>query len=520
MLPDLRVAKEESNLIKYDMFEICRYCNEGEDRVQIINAWILGYGFTKYLKFPLSFRNNFYGNKLRMGGDLWEPYLYTTNVDEKGKKMYEGELYRFYLEIGHVLNLTWKFMEATDGTTWSFHSYADDLDQNHIDVIGSGYNCRFDRYERADCSTGELYLEGYSIISVEPSKSLDNKAVFKSFDTSTWLLTFCMIPACGAILYICRKYERDPDRVAEFWDCLWEVIIILLWDVVRIRRASWPVLFICMAHIITSAMLVNLFFSEFTAIIINPKYTTPPINTAEQLWETDYKFVSGYKETTKVILEQFRHIKDIDERHADFTWVKGENPWVEALRKVMSNPKQMVTFNRYDMTYYIKKYNLEGNGSKFYHSKERFQSWYTSLYYKKNCYFQEALNEAILKVKEMGFDKHHESAHRMPYDIKHGLENPEPPASVDYIRLEHLSMVLLLVMGCYVFACLCCLIEVVCKSVKKRWEEYTKMIKEKRKNKPKIIRRKYGVINRIKSLKFRNKTRVRPINKLKVRRKM
>ena len=57
---------EKTDEIVYKMFTICRFCDDGDDRLEIINTWRLTSGFRKILQFNLSFSGNFHKNSVRM----------------------------------------------------------------------------------------------------------------------------------------------------------------------------------------------------------------------------------------------------------------------------------------------------------------------------------------------------------------------------------------------------------------------------------------------------------------------
>ena len=129
----------------YGMFEICRFCNNGENKIQHINTWEYDKGFRYQLEIPKSFKNNFYGKELRMGADFYLPHINAEN----------------YIYIGDVLNATWKFIAATDGSSgllWSFEAFVHDLNKGYIDAIGSGWKLLYDRYLLLDVSAQEFFL--------------------------------------------------------------------------------------------------------------------------------------------------------------------------------------------------------------------------------------------------------------------------------------------------------------------------------------------------------------------------
>ena len=63
LVPDAGVAR-------YDMYEVCRFCNAGEDHVEWSNVWRYDGGFRKPVVLRESFHGSFNGAKLRMGRRL------------------------------------------------------------------------------------------------------------------------------------------------------------------------------------------------------------------------------------------------------------------------------------------------------------------------------------------------------------------------------------------------------------------------------------------------------------------
>ena len=82
---------EKTDEIVYKMFTICRFCDDGEDRLEMINTWRLTSGFRKILQFNLSFSGNFHKNSVRMS--IWEdriPGSHIIGIDDNGNKIYDG----------------------------------------------------------------------------------------------------------------------------------------------------------------------------------------------------------------------------------------------------------------------------------------------------------------------------------------------------------------------------------------------------------------------------------------------
>ena len=430
----------------YRMMHICRFCKNGQDEVRQVNSWRYSKGFRHQLRFPMSFKSNFFGSKLIMGTDWW-----LAHINAQG-----------YTYIGNILNLTWEFRPASDGSTWIFESFLADLENGSIDVIGTGWLFVYERYKMADVSTGEFYYSGYSVISVEPKIGLDDKALITVFHWYTWLFLVLMILSSAVTLYVCREYGRFPDREGNFWECLWEICVVLFWDVVRIRQAPLPILFIFMAHILGSFIIVSLYFAQYTAIATNQKYLSPPVDTLEQFFKSDLQWISGYEPDIKFIVSTFSHVKNFENRHINFSHVKGENPYVTALKEVMKNPQKLVFINTVvDSKYFIEEYGLEDEGLKYYFSKEKFREAFDVLYYRKGCYYKEAFDRAILWAHALGLVSYHESSNSMSFANKKAQEKPKPVIKLEYIGLKHLRSPFQILGWLYVSSAIICCLEIL-----------------------------------------------------------
>ena len=130
---------EKTDEIVYKMFTICRFCDDGEDRLEMINTWRLTSEFRKILQFNLSFSGNFHKNSVRMS--IWEdriPGSHIIGIDDNGNKIYDGWAIRWYMVMGNILNVTWKFLPNRYGSPYDFGSYVPDLNDGYVDLVGCG----------------------------------------------------------------------------------------------------------------------------------------------------------------------------------------------------------------------------------------------------------------------------------------------------------------------------------------------------------------------------------------------
>ena len=308
-----------------------------------------------------------------------------------------------------------------------------------------------------------VYYDGTSIISIEPAKGIQSDSLFKALDIYTWLMLFTCIPLSGFALYLTRRFGWSSDRRANFCQCCWEVVVIICWETVTIRRSPWPVLFVFSSYLLMTFIVITEYFGMYTAIIAVQKYVTPPIDTPEQLWESNKKWVTD-PSSISYFLEYFEDVKDIDDRRYYSDEIKRSNyPTVEALDHVMSSKGEVVYFGTAeDARYEIDSYGLEENTThKYYYSKTQFDPHFTVLYYRPPCFFREHLNRAILVLEAMNIHEIEYLDYIRLDDIRAAMSKPVPPTDYGLIQLEHLVTALLVIAGVLVASIISFIIEMI-----------------------------------------------------------
>ena len=244
----------------YKMFSICRFCDDGKDRLEKVNTWKLNLGFVQNLQFKLSFTGSFHKNSVKMS--IFEtliPAFHIIGVDDNNKKIYDGVFYRWYMVMGDILNVTWEFLPNRYGHPADFGTYVRDLNDGYVDLIGCGWWTTYDRYTQAGgMSQPFLIDEGVSVVSVEPSKTIQPNAIYKAFDTSTWVILFSCMPVSGLALYLSRKFAQNTDgnnnnsdRPA-FWRSCWDIVVIMCLESLSVKQAPWAVLFVFGTYMIAA----------------------------------------------------------------------------------------------------------------------------------------------------------------------------------------------------------------------------------------------------------------------------
>ena len=194
--------------------EICRYCDEGRDKIQQINNWKFNRGFKHKLQLRESFKNNFYGAELSMAFAFWD-----TDINKPND----------FMVLADVLNFTWRIVPAVNEWSWE-QTFTEQLGNGSVDVMGGGWYMIYERLLKVGgmcMSTPETYFGGYPIVSIEPEKNIKVDSFISAFDSYLWFCLFTMIPVCGITLYVCRKYGSNSEGRVDFCNCLWEISVIL-----------------------------------------------------------------------------------------------------------------------------------------------------------------------------------------------------------------------------------------------------------------------------------------------------
>ena len=465
-------ATDRTEKIIYKMYTVCRYCADGDDRFDIANRWTFNTGFKDPLLFKLSFTGNFYKNQGTMGVDWYYPPNFYIIQDEDGNDILWGSSYRNYKNIGNVMNMTWNFVTA-DVTPWLFVPYVADLNEGKIEVIGSGWVGRYDRYLLAgDMSYPYHVGDGTSIISIEPLKGVSPDAVYTALDYYVWLFLFLSIPICGLVLFIARSYDRNPDKPANLFESCWELGIIICFESgIAVRKAPWSIMFIFGTYMIMAFITITEYINMITAIIAIPQMQSPPIDKLEQLWETDRKWVSDWPTNKALFMKYFENVENIEGRYY-YPDVESEygNPTLKALDYVLQTEGQVVYFsNEGSIKAELDRSGLGSDSDrKFYYSKQKFKPGLSVLYRKKSLYYKEYLNRAIMLCTAWGIINMQGRDFSRLDTIKARLTEKIPPRDLGLIELKHSLTAVMIISGVGVLGILTFFIELIYYHTKKR----------------------------------------------------
>ena len=448
------------------MYDVCRYCENGKDRIDLINVWRHQLGFRNPVTFRPSFNGKFFGNTLKMGTFWLSPNIHIVGKYENGSNIIDGTHYRNYKIIAEKLNFTLNFVPHLGINKMNFGKYAADLKSGKTDMVGGGWTCKYSRYlQTGDVSASFFHVDGYHIVSIEPlKKSNPWSALVKPFKVAVWIGVFFIIFVSSFILYIVRRFSQTKKGKGIFWNSLWDIVVITCWDKARCPQPSWAIIFHLSFYMLAHYVLLSVYFGEYSAHVVFPSHATPPIDTLEQLWKTDMKWVSGYHGHTNLWLNYFKYVPDIKERHFNFTLQENETFGVSALRKIATHPYNMVFLQMpIHSKFEIMKHFITPAGRSFYFSKESFLPSYQCNYYKQNFYGKEAMNKMIMRLRDSGIEQHNDEAYKLPYEVKYNLKIGKPlhEVQLDLITIEHFYVILVIVSVAYILCTVCLFIEII-----------------------------------------------------------
>ena len=447
---DVHIFIPNIKYTKFTSFSKCRFCNNGNDLVEIANSWAINEGFSHSLEFEESFKNNFFGAAYIMcfqnGYLMWK-----TGVDQLGNDIHGGLGYEYFVIHGGMFNVSWKFKDIGKGCRGAIYG---------IERIWS-----FEAFYFYDYSASTIYSEGNTIISVEPLKGMDWKGIIKPFDLVTWILLLSSVPVCSLALYYLRLYTTEPAQSTSRARAFWDILVILLWDSIRSPYPSLGVIILFSVYLLVIQLLIGLYLGEYTGIIVSPNYLKPPIDTFEQwldgtmTWtncqETSVEFI------TEVLLKEY---PEMDARYLPCTETEGWRASNKSLHLLLNNPNGLVYFGPKSGVQHLIDRKQIGfkQGRKFHFAKTIFYTGYANLLLSHNTFLKEVVNRKIMLFHAMGLRKPIDPFFDMAEHIKWKLKEAEFfPEEIMLIRFKHFSLGLYVLGVGLVISLLVCISEIL-----------------------------------------------------------
>ena len=383
-----------------------------------LNSWNLATGFRFPLQLPESLTEDFHRNKIYFRVKLDSTGLWETGNAHNCRKNYTGPLFDDYLLLSRMLNFTLMINEDKPKKNCFACSFRDawrkvsvpfpdspeikKVIDDSADVAGGGLIAYHEAVKVAQISAATFYQTGANIVSIEPKKSISWYALFQPFTWYIWFLTISTIPLCGGVLWLMRKYPiKESDKEPLKVDAMWDIAIVLLWDSVGVRDPPLKVCLLLSTYMLATFILVGEYMGAVTSFMVKTKYLSPPIETAEQLWKTDYKWIGG--RIREYYLNYFDSIEDIEKRLVLLKFNVNADEIKNALTTLIDHPDEYVYFEKKGLIEWnVCQHSIDLRGRKLYYSRQTIGDYNTYLYLNKKSVYTEKLNRKILTLQDMG----------------------------------------------------------------------------------------------------------------------
>ena len=424
------------------VFSICRFCQDGNDKITVRNQWMPEKKFSFPLKFIPSFLGGFYGSKLRMG------------IGFGYHKIYGGKFRQYHMLLAEMLNVTWNFRGAKRPSMWYLDQAIQEVNAGITDIVGIEVTGALKEYKKIDFTASTRYLDGFIIVSVEPLKNrMDWSGLIKAFDAPTWICLFTCFVFCSIALYYFRKgtqHRRSPAR------SLWDATVILLWDSIRSPYPTFGVILMLSAYMHVIQLMINLYLGEYTGLIVNPNYARPPIKSLEQWRKTEMEWIECFPIARGMILNRFKSDLDIHNRAYKCPKLnlsmhparQRQEMFNQTYNEMIRQPDRFVHFmSKEQFKLLVDQMQVNTKGRKFYFGKEVvFSMGHNNMFYSHKAYFKEAINRIITLIHAMGLREPIDPLFDFRSHLKARLKEAKAPLEKLIIEFKHF------VLGLYIVA--------------------------------------------------------------------
>ena len=408
---------------KFDFYEVCMFCDKGNDDLQLITKRNSKTGFSNGYRKPQSFKQNFFGKVLKfdcINKDIFSlsPGLTIFSINKA---------------LGFTLQLIEKSPREVQNTLLS----------KTTDFSGCFHLLSYARYQWAEI--GYMYgMSNLIMISVKPRKGFRWYSFVKPLSPEVWLWTFLSIPPAAFGLYVLFKIDpRTTDRT--LGDCLWDIIQITLWDDINISGPSIGLIIHLSSYMLTTFTLIAAYIGLVTAYMVDAPYLWPPMDTLEQFQLGTMKYVvrRGLFEDKYFDDDPIMKPRKV---YAPFDKTKSYNYNFDRtpLQMLLDNPTELVVINT-GMQGGIYDFFVDDEGKHDFHfSKNGITFMLYTFLFRKDTLWVEGFNRKLTRIWDTGIVKYIEKTMDLAIVMK-GIKNAKkqkrfakPPPS-DKIQLIHVA---------------------------------------------------------------------------------
>ena len=415
---------EVSSKNSYHQIEICMFCERvmwGRlNSYNLVNDWQSSIGFQYPLKFPSSFKNNYFEDEIVFSTEFDTTNIWITRVEESGDIHnpctfnYGGPMYEDFLMLSRMLNfsLVLKKVVGEQQISEDWRQVRDVLNimnevkemayKRRIGAVGGSSIASYEVHQMADISSPTFYQSGANIVTVEPLKTFRWYAILQPFSWYVWVVVIATVPLSGLALYVARKYSNNSSDRPRLRDAMWDAVTIICWDSIRVRQPSAATILLLLPYMLATTVLVSEYFSYYTSFMTTPAHITKPLDTKEQLWETQMDWIGGRMKN--YYISYFNaSVDDVENRLRYLSEKEMGEEIKTAIEIMIAHPDEYVYFEKQGLIEWnICQHEIDLMGRKMYYSKETIGDYNTYMYFQKGSITTEALNRKILLLHELG----------------------------------------------------------------------------------------------------------------------
>ena len=452
----------------YDMFEICAYCDHGEDKFQKINSRIRSTGFKSVIWLPSSFKRNLYKRKLIVSSIVTPIILFPTGKNGQ----WVGSEYDIIELLGQKMNFEFDIQPDPKGL------WGGVVNGKPVGVLGKVFSGEADlgaggigfspsRAEYLDYSPA-TWISRYRIITDEPPKGLKFFSFLQPFSWSVWVLINLSTLIVALVLWVEHKLPMRSDdgkKLKSYWNCLWQINKIVLWDIPIVPVPSFSIMSILGLFMLSTFILINSYLgclTSFTAIL---PYKWKPINTIEQLENSELLWLTRSRTSMTAFFSENSKLKakmDIHPNNPNQVTV-----FKTYLQKMLDKPNTYCTIQPDEAIHSIMLLlfgDVNGN-HKFHFSSQTIAEARTVIWMQKDAIYSKDFISTMLYIQAFGIQQHINLKHKEIFMLSPRKmaekQNRQPDVKTwRKITLGNFTGMLVAIGVCYVTALIILVIEI------------------------------------------------------------
>ena len=416
----------------YQLLAVCQYCQNmdvnGGYNLQKINNWEFSFGFTYPFELPSSFNGKIDGRPFHFAVQFDPTTIWISGVEAATNMhgmvtcvdMYAGPLFEDYMMLSKMMNFKleiYKNMDSSCGENSPINNDWRKVTQSStpsediknlvsytVQAVGGTNLASYEVFQIVDISAPTFYQSGANIVSVEPLTTFQWYAIFQPFTWYVWLLIIGMIPLCGGILHLLRKYSRASDKKPGLWNATWDIATIMCWESVKVPKPSVGIAVLLGSYLLATHVLITEYLGEITSYMVNPSYERPPIESTEQIFEAKMMWIGG--RMTDYYVNYFSYLEGVEDQLRLLRPTEMKHEEKSAIEMMIRNPDRYVYFEKAGLVEWnICKYGIDLDNRKMYYSKETVGDYNTHMYFQKKAPYTETFNRKILLLQDTGIIK-------------------------------------------------------------------------------------------------------------------